>query len=275
VQRRLLLALALLGLAAAAYSGMGATPGPTQLREFTLEVTAAACPYKAQGEWLCLAYNGQIPGPMLDVDLGDTISITLVNKIAETIWQTNASDLTKARLANASVSWHVHGTAVPNEMDGIDAHPGTSLLRSVAEPGGSFVYVTRAAFAGAWHYHDHVLGFDGAEGVARGLYGGLVVRNGAQLRPETSLDLHLLDSGANGGRGLDASVAQGTSFEILLVGLENFVRTVELRHPGGAIEKKTVGPGMSDRFVVAEAQAGDYVWRAVGFDIKTGRVSVA
>lgn len=275
---RLAALVALLALAAWASPSLGAPPGPPQERAFTLEVTAASCPHKTQGEWLCLAYNGQIPGPSLDVNLGDTVQVTLVNRIADTVGATNASAATKARLAGAAVSWHVHGTAVPAEMDGIDSHAGTNLVRSVAEPGGSFTYRTRAAFAGAWHYHDHVLGFDGAEGAARGLYGGLLVRNGAELRPDHTLDLHLLDAGANGGRGLHATLAADAdpSFELLVVGLGNIVWNVELRDPAGALVADTrIGPGMSERILVADAQVGAYTWRAVGLGIKTGEVVVS
>lgn len=271
---RLLAALVLVGLAAAAYPTLGAPPGVPQERAFTLEVTAVPCPQQDDG--VCLAYNGQVPGPTLDINVGDTLVITLVNRIPETIGAITDDAALVTRLSAAPVSWHVHGTAVPNEMDGIDAHAGTNLVRSVAEPSQTFTYRTRAAFAGAWHYHDHVLGFDGAEGVDRGLYGGLLVRNGAELRPDATLDLHLLDEGANGGRGADATVAAGSSFEILVVGLENILWTVELRAPDGSLVGTTqTGPGLSSRFLVEDAQPGEYAWRAVGLGIKTGKVVVS
>lgn len=271
---RLLAALVLVGLAAAAYPTLGAPPGVPQERAFTLEVTAVPC--ADQGDGVCLAYNGQIPGPTLDVNLGDTLVITLVNRIPETIGALTDDAALVARLSAAPVSWHVHGTAVPNDMDGIDAHEGTNLVRSVAEPSRSFTYRTRAAFAGAWHYHDHVMGFDGAEGVERGLYGGLLVRSGAELRPDHVLDLHLLDEGANGGHDANWTVEAGSSFELLVVGLENIFWTVELRDPSGALLGTTqTGPGLSARFLVEDAQPGAYVWRAVGLGIKTGKVVVS
>ena len=276
MDRRFVVAIALLGLAAAAYPGVGAPPAPPQERHVTLEVTATSCPYAHAGEYLCLAYGGQVPGPTLDANLGDTLVVTLVNRIADTVWSTNASLATKARLANASVSWHVHGTALANDMDGVDAQPGTDLVASVAGPGASFTYRARAAFAGAWHYHDHVLGFDGSEGVARGLYGGLVVRNGAEVRPDVTLDLHMLDTGANGGRGLVSTAAAGSDIEILVVGLENVIWQVELRDgAGAALWTYEVGPGMSARYLIEDAQPGAYTWRATGAGARSGQVIVS
>lgn len=266
MDRRLLVAALVLGLAAAAYPTMGAPPAAASVVAVTLEVVAFACTYETDG--VCLAYNGVAPGPMIDVRVGDTLVVTLVNRIAQTL-----PAGAPAHLADAPVSWHVHGTAVSAAMDGVSAHEGTNLIESVAHPGESFTYTTRAAFAGSWHYHDHVIGLDGDEGVRRGLYGGLVVRNGAEPRPPAVLDLHLLDDGANGGRGLNAAVAAGEDFEILVVALENLVRTVQLRDPNGTLlDSALVGPGMSERFLVEDAAPGTYTWSTTGFGVKTGTV---
>lgn len=262
-----LVALLLVGTS----STLGAPPGPVQERFVSLDVTAVPCGF---GDGVCLAYGGTVPGPTLDVDQGDRVVLTLVNRIPETVWALPGPAETKARLANASVSFHVHGTALPVSSDGVAAHEGTQLVASSAPPGGSYTYRFRAAFAGTWHYHDHVLGLDGAEGAARGLYGGLVVRAQGEPRADRVLDLHLLDEGPNGGRGLSTGVAANESFEIVVVGLQNFVWTVELRDPAGAlVGRHAVGPGMSERFRVDAAQPGIYTWRASwGFDASTGTV---
>lgn len=251
----------ILGLATASYPALSAPPGLPQTRAFTFEVTAASCTFA--DDRVCLAYNGQVPGPTLDVKLGDTVVITLVNRIAETL-----PAGAPTHLATTSVSWHVHGMAVSVANDGVGD--------SSAPPGGSYTYTARAAFVGSWHYHDHIIGADGDEGATRGLYGGLIVRNGAEPRAATVLDLHLLDDGENGGRGLNANVSAGSSFEILVVGLENLHWRVELKDPSGA----TVGtfeawPGLSGRIRVDDAQPGTYVWTARGFGTKTGQVVVS
>lgn len=268
MDRRLGVTLALAALVVGAYAALAAPPAPPQERAFTLEAVAFACPY---GDGVCLAYDAATPGPTLDVNLGDVLVVTLVNRIAETL-----PPGAPAHLADASVSWHVHGTALAASMDGVAAHEGTRLVASVAPPGGSFTYRVRAAFAGAWHYHDHVLGMDGDEGVKRGLYGSLVVRPRAEPRPDVTLDLHLVDAGANGGRGLDANVAADQHVELLVVGLDNVVWNVTLRDPSGALlGARDVGPGMSERFVVGAAAPGVYKWRAVGLGVKTGEVRVS
>lgn len=272
---RRLAPLALVALLLAATSStLGAPPGPAQERVVSLDVTAVQCPH---GDGVCLAYGGTVPGPMLDVNLGDRVVLTLVNRIPETVWALDAPAALKARLANASVSFHVHGTALPASSDGIAPHEGTQLVASFAPPGGSHTYRFRAAFVGTWHYHDHVLGLDGSEGAARGLYGGLVVRSGAEPRADHVLDLHLLDEGPNGGRGLDATVAANESFELVVVGLQNLFWKAELRDPSGAlVGKRDLGPGMSERIRVDAAQPGTYTWSATwGFEPYSGTVVVS
>lgn len=256
------LALLALLIAGAATTTLGAPPGPPQTREYAWDVTAVPC---AAGDGVCLAYDGQIPGPMLDVNLGDTVRITLVNRIAETVANATEDEALRARLSAAPVSFHVHGTSISAAMDGVAAHPGTQLVESVAAPGGSFTYEFRAAFAGAWHYHDHVLGADGSEGTARGLFGGLIVRSGAEPRPDVVLDLRVHDDGVNAGFGVqqDAVVRAGDDVDLLVAGLGNRIWTVTIEAPDGAtVARLTMAPGLSERVVLRDVAAGAYVWRA-------------
>lgn len=241
----------------------GIAPGPVAPleRAFALEAVAFACPTQADG--VCLGYGGAAPGPLLDVNEGDLVTLTLFNNVSRTVWALDASPATKARLGGAIVSFHVHGTSLSAAEDGVAAHPGTRLIESVAHPNGSFTYRMRAAFGGTWHYHDHVLGADGSEGIARGLYGALLVRPPLAQRPDRVLDLHLLDAGANGGQGLDADVAAGARFEVAVVGLGNWVWDVQLRDPSGAlVHALTLGPGESESILVDGAKPGTYRWSA-------------
>lgn len=254
---------AVLAFAALALAPGGIAPGPTppQERAYALEAVAFAC--ATQPDKVCLGYGGAAPGPLLDVNEGDLVTLTLFNNVSRTVWALDAPLAVKARLANASISFHVHGTALSAAEDGVAAHAGTALVPSVAAPNGSFTYHVRAAFAGTWHYHDHVLGADGSEGIARGLYGTLLVRPPLAQRPDRVLDLHLLDKGANGGQGLDADVAAGSSFEVAVVGLGNWVWDVQLRDPSGApVGALALGPGESESIRVDHAQAGTYRWSA-------------
>lgn len=252
MDRRLAAALLVAGIVALSVPAWSARPLE---QTYGFEVTAIPC----EAQLVCLAYDGQIPGPTIDVRLGDTIVVTLTNRIEETLSTIPGVDAqTRERLAASAASFHIHGQAIPASMDGVDAHPGTRLVRSVAEPGGSFTYRMRAAFPGTWHYHDHVLGFDGGEGIARGLYGSVVVRNGGEPQPATVLDMHLLDAGVNGGRGLPGEVPAGAPFDVVVVGLDSAIWIVTFGD-----QTLVVGPGMSERIHV-ESASGTYAWEATG-----------
>lgn len=241
----------------------GIAPGfeAAATREVRLEVVAYACGSYHDG--VCLGYDGATPGPLLDVVQGDRLAVTLVNRIAETVAALDVPDEVKETLSQARVSWHVHGTSLPSSEDGIAAHPGTELVDSAVPPGGSFTYHVRARNVGAWHYHDHVLGPDGKEGVARGLYGSLVVRPLGAPLPGAVLDLHLVDAQANNGAGLRAALPAGTSFEVNLVSLGNHVWDFELRSPSGSLVRRlSIGPGESYGIPVLSPQSGAYAWTA-------------
>jgi len=133
----------LLGLA------LGAGSALSEVRETTL--TAAAITWElAPGQIVTAwAYNGSVPGPVIRANAGDTIRVTLVNKLSE------------------PTTIHWHGVPVPNGMDGV---PGISA--PVVQPGGTFVYEFPAPSPGTYWYHPH---HDAAAQVGRGLYGLLVV----------------------------------------------------------------------------------------------------
>lgn len=252
------LPLAALALVLLASGSFGAPPAPPTERSFTLDAVAVAC---GIGDGICLAYDGALPGPTLDVNLGDTVHVTLVNRIAETIGALPGDAATKARLANASVSFHVHGTVLATTSDGLSSMMGAGFPDSYAAPGGSYTYTFRAAYNGTWHYHDHLLGADGMEGVARGLAGLLVVRSGGDVRPDALLDLHLVNDDLLGAP--TASVAPGGSFELAGVVLGDFPWLVTLTDPAGVpVASLELGPGQSEHVVVAQALAGAYRWRA-------------
>lgn len=236
---------------------LGAAPGPATTRTFTLDVTEVACATPRADGKPCLAYNGQVPGPTLDVNAGDTLVIRLVNRGTE------------------AVSWHVHGMVLPTTMDGMRAHDGTMFEDAYAPPGGEFTYTVRAQYVGTWHYHDHVLGNDGKEGMSRGLFGALLVRNGAEARPDVTLDLHVMDK-ADGWSRLNATVPIGADVDVAVVGLGDGVWNVTLRSPAGVVVGNTlVGPGVSERLHIEDAQVGDYTWTAKYlFYTHTGKVSV-
>jgi FtsP/CotA-like multicopper oxidase with cupredoxin domain len=77
-------------------------------------------------------YNGQSPGPTIEVVEGDKVRIFVTNKLPE----------------HTSVHWH--GQRVPNGMDGV-----TGLTQIGIEPGKTFVYEFVARRAGTFMYHPH------------------------------------------------------------------------------------------------------------------------
>lgn len=93
-----------------------------------------------------ITYNGQVPGPPIEVNAGDHVTIHLTNK------------------TKVPRSVHTHVVRFPLGSDG----EGPSLTM----PGKTGTYEWDAVYAGTFPYHDHG---DEVEGVARGLFGVVIV----------------------------------------------------------------------------------------------------
>jgi FtsP/CotA-like multicopper oxidase with cupredoxin domain len=116
------------------------------------------------------AYNGRVPGPTLEAREGDRVRVRFRNELPE------------------ATTVHWHGLHLPWEADGSPFHP--------VAPGEERVYefTLRPGSAGTYWYHPHPHHHTGAQ-VARGLYGGLVVRDPADpLPPMTERLLILSDN---------------------------------------------------------------------------------
>src|SRR5207244_676770 len=103
------------------------------------------------------ADNGPVPGPDLRGTEGDTVRVTVTNKLAEP----------------TTVHWH--GVEVPVAMDGVP-----TLSQEPIPPGGSFTYEFVATPAGTRWYHAHV---DEMVQQGGGLFGALVVELRARAAP--------------------------------------------------------------------------------------------
>ncbi len=77
-------------------------------------------------------YNGQSPGPTIEVVEGDRVRIFVTNRLPE----------------RTSIHWH--GQRLPNGMDGV-----SGLTQPAIEPGQTFVYEFAAQRAGTFMYHPH------------------------------------------------------------------------------------------------------------------------
>ena len=97
------------------------------------------------------AYNGTVPGPMLEFMEGDEVVVRFRNDLPE----------------ETTVHWH--GLHLPFDADGSPFHP--------VAPGATYEYrfTIRPGAAGTYWYHPHPNHSTGPQ-VARGLYGGIIVR---------------------------------------------------------------------------------------------------
>lgn len=77
-------------------------------------------------------YNGQSPGPTIEVVEGDKVRIFVTNRLPE----------------NTSIHWH--GQRLPNGMDGV-----SGLTQPPIPPGKTFMYEFEAKRAGTFMYHPH------------------------------------------------------------------------------------------------------------------------
>lgn len=77
-------------------------------------------------------YNGQSPGPTIEVVEGDRVRIFVTNRLPE----------------QTSVHWH--GQRLPNGMDGV-----TGLTQNGIKPGQTFMYEFVARRPGTFMYHPH------------------------------------------------------------------------------------------------------------------------
>ncbi|KMJ52789.1 copper oxidase [Vogesella sp. EB] len=90
-------------------------------------------------------YNGQSPGPTIEVVEGDRVRIFVTNKLPE----------------HTSIHWH--GQRLPNGMDGV-----SGLTQRSIKPGKTFVYGFVARRPGTFMYHPHA---DEMVQMAMGMHG--------------------------------------------------------------------------------------------------------
>lgn len=94
-------------------------------------------------------FNGQVPGPTITANVGDTLVIRVKNNLREP----------------TTVHWH--GLRIPASMD------GTGVVQQPIAPGETFEYRFTLPDAGTYWYHSHV---NETVQVERGMYGALIVK---------------------------------------------------------------------------------------------------
>jgi FtsP/CotA-like multicopper oxidase with cupredoxin domain len=129
----------------------------------TVEVTLTAAPARLSlipgATTDVYAYNGQVPGPTLELREGDHLVVRFRNELPEP----------------TTVHWH--GIHLPFTADGSPFHP--------VPPGGEHVYAFTVAHgtAGTYWYHPHPHAST-ARQLGRGLFGVLIVRADDDPLPE-------------------------------------------------------------------------------------------
>lgn len=130
-----------------AFSAVARANGHT--KAFTIVERPAPWTLKPNMTVLANTYNGVVPGPVIQVDQGDTVVINYLNHgpVPDTI--------------------HLHGIhGLPTSMDGV---PGIS--QPLVPVGGHYQYKFVARDAGTFIYHTH----DSESMLNSGLYGAIVV----------------------------------------------------------------------------------------------------
>ena len=126
---------------------------PEILSDGTMEfsLTAAITKWEVEsGRFVdAWTYNGMVPGPMIRVDVGDTVRVILDNQLP----------------MGTDIHWH--GIVTPNAMDGV-----APLTQELVKSGETFVYefTTEKPAIGMYHAHHH-----GQMQVPNGMFGVFII----------------------------------------------------------------------------------------------------
>ena len=164
-RRRELFNLAAGGLALAlGADGLSRSQPRRQRGRLDLDLVAAETPISIPGAPArALTYNGLLPGPLLEIEPGDTVQIRLHNRL------------------NQPTNLHYHGLHIPPDGQ------ADNVFLSVA-PGATQTYNFRLPQqhpAGIFYYHPHHHGTV-ADQVFGGLGGALIVRGALDRIPEVA-----------------------------------------------------------------------------------------
>lgn len=168
-------------------------------------------------------YNGTMPGPLVDANVGDEVVVHFKNELPEP----------------TLVHWH--GVRLPAEMD------GSPSVQAPVKPGETFEYRFRLKDAGLFWFHPHVRT---AEQVERGLVGVIRVRGPAEpvVDDERVLvldDIKLNEDGTFPSYLDDASKMLGREAETLLV---NGARNARIPVRPGALTRLRLLNSANGRF---------------------------
>jgi FtsP/CotA-like multicopper oxidase with cupredoxin domain len=209
------------------------------ITELTLEAREATKAYANGRTTPVWTYNGSVPGPLIEVAVGDELIVHFKNDLPE------------------ATTIHWHGVRLPAVMD------GTLRMQDPVQPGASFEYRFPLQDPGLFWFHPHIRS---DEQVEKGLYGVLRVRGpGEPGNDHESIlvldDVSVLPDGTLPTYLDDESKMLGRQGNILLV---NGQATPTFRWRAGSLELLRIVNVANGRFF--NLALPGYKWRVIGTD---------
>ncbi len=186
-------------------------------------------------------YNEQVPGPLIQATVGDTVRVVFTNDLPE------------------PTTIHWHGLRIDNAMDGVPA------VQEPVQPGETFTYEFVVPDAGTFWYHPHVRS---DEQVERGLYGPLIVHE--EEPPEVDADRYfMLDDILLRDDGRHQSFTTTG-----MIGMHGRLGNVLLANGSAQVLTATLQPGTVERWRLVNTANARLLyaniigasWRVVGVD---------
>jgi FtsP/CotA-like multicopper oxidase with cupredoxin domain len=174
-------------------------------------------------------YNGRVPGPVLEGNVGDVLEVRLTNLLPE------------------PTTIHWHGLRLAPPMD------GTEDVQSAVAPGETFTYRFLLRDAGTFWYHPH---FHETTQLEMGLYGALIVRGRDEPRLDAERVLVLDDVKL----GRDGQIAPLGGFVEFHDGRQG--RTLLIN--GRQAPELTMAAGQVERWRIVNASSARYIRLSLG-----------
>ena len=217
-------------------------PDP-QIVEVSLEARAALKEYTGGTATRVWTYNGTVPGPLIEANVGDELMVHFKNSLPE----------------ETTIHWH--GVRVPATMD------GTLAMQAPIAPGATFEYRFRLKDPGLFWFHPHIRSDVQVE---KGLHGVIRVRGdeapalGAGLDEDRVIVLDDVSVSPDGTLPTyldDASKMLGRQGNVILL---NGSSLPTLRWQTGALERWRFVNVANGRFF--NLTLPGYTWRVIGTD---------
>lgn len=198
----------------------------------TVEVTITASPTLLSlvpgASTSAYAYNGRVPGPLLEAHEGDKVIVHFINNLPEI----------------STIHWH--GLHIPVTSDGSPYHPVAPSAKR------DYVFTLQPGSAGTYWYHPHPHETTGGQ-IARGLYGAFIVRPAIDPLPAMKEQLLILSDNRFGPDGAidisDPHSPQGMTDEVN--GREGDVLFVN----GAVMPELSIRAGETQRWRIVNASA--------------------